>query len=109
MAFSETYLQQEPSPDQVRGLKGPVVIEFGTPWCGFCRAAQPLFEQVFSGYPAINHFKVEDGKGRRLGRAFGITLWPTLVFMQNGAEVARAVRPNDASELLEKLRRITAT
>jgi thioredoxin 1 len=36
---------------------------------------------------------VEDGPGRALGRAFRVKLWPTLVFLQDGQEVARVVRP----------------
>jgi thioredoxin 1 len=32
-------------------------------------------------YPELRHVKVEDGKGRPLGRSFRVKLWPTLVFM----------------------------
>jgi thioredoxin 1 len=44
--------------------------------------------------------KVEDGPGRKLGRSFGVKLWPTLVFLKDGAIVRRLVRPGDAE--LEK-------
>jgi thioredoxin 1 len=37
----------------------------------------------------VRHVKVEDGSGRRLGRSFGVKLWPTLVFLRDGREVAR--------------------
>jgi len=43
--------------------------------------------------------KVEDGRGRPLGRSFGIKLWPTLVFLRDGQERARVVRPDRTDEI----------
>jgi thioredoxin 1 len=43
--------------------------------------------------------KIEDGPGRPLGRSFRIKLWPTLVLLQDGVEVARSVRPDQAAEV----------
>jgi hypothetical protein len=34
-----------------------------------------------------------------LGRSFKIKLWPTLIFLQDGRELARAVRPTSIDEL----------
>jgi thioredoxin 1 len=80
-----------------------MVVEFGTDWCGFCRAAQPLIAQAFQGHGAVKHMKIEDGSGRPLGRSFRVKLWPTLVFMLGGKEVARLVRPGDVSEIRDAL------
>ena len=54
----------------------------------------------------MRHIKVEDGSGRPLGRSFRIKLWPTLVFLRDGKEVARLVRPTDADEIEKALRQI---
>jgi thioredoxin 1 len=43
--------------------------------------------------------KVEDGPGRRLGRSFSVKLWPTLIFMRDGQEIARLVRPDDVESI----------
>jgi len=40
---------------------------------------------------------VEDGPGRPLGRSYRVKLWPTLVFLQDGREVSRLVRPAGAA------------
>ncbi|WP_031762372.1 thioredoxin family protein, partial [Pseudomonas aeruginosa] len=80
---------------------GRTLVEFGTDWCGHCQAAQPLLAEVFSDYPEVGHLKVEDGPGRRLGRSFQVKLWPTFVFLRDGREVARVVRPGSASVLEE--------
>lgn len=93
MPYTARPLSAEPSRDQIDQLAEPTVLEFGTPWCGHCQAAQPLIEQAFKGHPNLVHIKVEDGKGRPLGRSFAVKLWPTLVFLRGGQEVARLVRP----------------
>jgi thioredoxin 1 len=90
---------REPTRAEVDSIDGPLVLEFGTGWCPHCLGAQPLIAGVRSGFPAITHRQVEDGRGRPLGRSFAVKLWPTLVFLNRGQEVARIVRPQDAAEL----------
>lgn len=106
MSFSQTFLETEPTQDQINAMEEPVVIEFGTPWCGFCRAAQPLIAAALADHPDLLHLKIEDGKGHRLGRSFGVKLWPTLIFMREGQEVARVVRPDTEEDIAQKLARI---
>ena len=43
--------------------------------------------------PEVRHIRVEDGKGKRLGRSFGVKLWPTLVLMRDGKILEQLVRP----------------
>ena len=90
-------------------MTGPVVLEFGTDWCGFCRAAAPQIAAYVTQYPGVRHVKVEDGPGRKLGRSFRVKLWPTLIFLQGGKEVARLVRPNDSRSISEALEQIAAS
>jgi thioredoxin 1 len=49
---------------------------------------------------------VEDGPGRALGRSFRVKLWPTLVFLKDGREVDRVVRPQSAEAVAERLARL---
>lgn len=97
------YDVQEPDRGAVDAMAGPVVLEFGADWCGHCQAAQPLIEAALGAHPDVQHLKIADGKGRPLGRSFGVTLWPTLVFLRDGAEVARAVRPTDVRTIADGL------
>ncbi|MGC1330352.1 thioredoxin family protein [Pseudomonas sp.] len=101
------YSENAPDRRAVDELPGATVIEFGTGWCGHCKAAQPLLATVFSQYPAVRHLKVEDGPGRALGRAFRVKLWPTLVFLRDGEEVARLVRPGAVSLIEEAFEQMT--
>jgi thioredoxin 1 len=95
--------ETELSHAQIEQLSGPVVLEFGTTWCGHCQAAQPLIVRAFASHPQIRHIKIEDGKGKRLGRLFAVKLWPTLIFLRNGKEVKRLVRPQSAELIAEAL------
>ena len=91
---------------EVDALSGPAVLEFGTSWCGYCQAARPLISSALSAFPQVRHLKFEDGKGRPLGRSFRVKLWPTLIFLQDGAEVARVVRPTSQNEIDQALAQI---
>ncbi|MEW5890451.1 MAG: thioredoxin family protein [Pseudomonadota bacterium] len=103
MAMTTAFEQTEPTRAEVDALKGATVLEFGAPWCGYCRAAQPLIAAAFASHPRVHHVKIEDGSGRPLGRSFGVKLWPTLVFLRDGQEVARLVRPADAEAIAQAL------
>ena len=87
-------------------LPGPTLVEFGSPWCGYCRRAQPLIAEAMAGHPEVRHLKIADASGRRLGRSFGVKLWPTLVFLADGRELARLIRPADAGSIAEALAKI---
>ena len=100
------YAAAEPRRAEVEALPGATVLEFGSPWCGYCRRAQPLIAQAFVEHAGVRHIKVADASGRRLGRSFGVKLWPTLVFLKEGRELARVVRPAGLGEISEALARI---
>jgi thioredoxin 1 len=101
MAYQSTYTPETMSRAEADALPGAAVIEFGTNWCGFCQGAQALVARAFEGRDEVRHVKVEDGSGRPLGRSYRVKLWPTLVFLKNGVEVARVVRPRGAAELAQ--------
>jgi thioredoxin 1 len=88
--------EQTPSREDVDRMPGLVVLEFGTDWCGICRAAAPRIAEQLQKYPQIRHVKVEDGPGRPLGRSFHVKLWPSLVFLKDGKVVSQHPRPTNA-------------
>ena len=99
MSYTRSYATTEPSRVEVDALAGVTVLEFGAPWCGHCIAAPPLLEAARARHPDVRHLKIEDGRGRPLGRSFRIKLWPTLVLLRDGEEQARVVRPVQADDL----------
>jgi len=106
MTMTEQYAAHEPARAEIDAFRGPALIEFGAPWCGYCLRAQPHLARALQAYPGVRHVKIEDGSGRPLGRSFRVRLWPTLVFLRDGAEVARLVRPDGAEAIEKALRQI---
>jgi thioredoxin 1 len=96
--MSVDYLAVEaaPSREEVDRMTGLVLLEFGTDWCGFCRATAPHVKTLLRQHPEIRHVKVEDGPGRSLGRSFRVKLWPNLVFLRDGKVVRQLARPTAA-------------
>lgn len=94
---------EAPSRADLEAMPGLTLLEFGTDWCGHCRAAQAGVAEVLAGQTQWHHVKVEDGRGRALGRSFAVKLWPTLVLLQSGQEVARVVRPTSAAQITAAL------
>ena len=92
-------MTQEPSRTEIDRSTGAVVLEFGASWCSICNAARPTIDRALRDYPGVEHVWIEDGKGKQLGRSFGVKLWPTLVFLRDGKEVHRVVRPKDEQAL----------
>ena len=91
------YLDPGPTRAEVDALAGPVLLEFGRATCGHCRRAQPLVAAALAAHPRVQHLKIADASGRPLGRSFEVKLWPTLVLLADGREVARLVRPREAA------------
>ena len=106
--MSTPYTPETTDRAAVDRLPGPTVVEFGTNWCGFCQRAEPLIDEAFEAHTGVKRIRVEDGSGRALGRTFRVRLWPTLVFMRDGKELARVVRPTSADEISRAIGQIVA-
>ena len=107
------YSSDEPARADVDAMAGDTVLEFGANWCGICQAARQSIGDALSahaaGAPPLRHLRIEDGRGQPLGRSFGIKLWPTLVMLRDGREVARVVRPGSTRVITEALGRLSAS
>lgn len=102
-----TYRPEQHSRADLDATDGPAVVVFGTDWCGYCRAAERYIGPALAEHPDLPVHAVEDGKGRPLGRSYGVKLWPTLVFLRDGEEVARVVRPTGRAEIDDALAQVT--
>ena len=54
------YAAIEPARAEIDLLEGPAVVEFGSPWCGYCRAAQPLLASALADHLRVRHIKIAD-------------------------------------------------
>jgi thioredoxin 1 len=96
------YTDDAPERAALDATVGSMVVEFGSNGCSICQATQPLISEAMRSKP-LPHLRIQDGRGRRLGRSYGITLWPTLVLLRDGREVGRLVRPGSATDITAAL------
>ncbi|PJK00444.1 thiol reductase thioredoxin [Lysobacteraceae bacterium NML91-0213] len=102
--MTQDYLPETLTRADADALPGVTVLDFGTGWCGHCQMAMPLVDAAIrAGDGAVRHVRIEDGRGRPLGRSYRVKLWPTLVVLRDGSEVARVVRPQARGEVEQAL------
>lgn len=99
----QRYSEKEPTRAEIDTTRGPLLLEFGSNTCGICSYTQPLLAEALTGRESVPHIRVEDGRGKPLGRSFRVKLWPTLIFMRDGKEVVRLVRPDSATAIRQAL------
>ena len=101
-----SYTVAAPTRSDIDATPGALLLQFGVDWCGHCQAAEPAIAQAMQAHPQLAHLRIEDGAGRALGRSFKVKLWPTLVLMHQGQELARLVRPTQVAQVQEFLRHL---
>lgn len=106
IGFSPDYAEEAFTFEQIGEMLGEALLEFGAPWCGHCQAASSAIKEVLTEHPGLHHIKIYDGKGKPLGRAFKVKLWPTLILLKDGNEVARLVRPISSDEVRQFMSKI---
>lgn len=107
--MTQDYQAETIDAQQTERLPGLILLDFGTNWCGYCLAARPLVDAALAGTDGIQHLRIEDGKGRPLGRALRVKLWPTLILLRDGQEAARLVRPQNQAEIENLLRSVAGS
>lgn len=106
IGFNPTYSESNPSVEDISSLSGYAFLEFGAPWCGHCVAAASAIEHALTPLQ-LPHIKAYDGKGLPLGRAYKIKLWPTLILLKDGIELARVIRPTSVTDINELQQLVT--
>ena len=61
-----------------------VVVKFGAPWCGPCKALAPLLDQVAQQYPNVSFVEVNVDESPMLAAQFSVRSLPTLMAWKDG-------------------------
>jgi len=76
----------------VLDAKGPVLVDFSSAGCRYCRKLEPVVHSVadrYAGRVTVVYVSVADVP--ELGRQYGISAYPTLILFNNGRQWADPV------------------
>lgn len=93
---------------EVEKAPGTVLLDFGAPWCGYCKMLEPELTELAEEWAAagkeLTIGRIDVDEQPELANRFGVQGIPLLVVYRDGLEVDRAAgfRPKDAiAEMLE--------
>ena len=86
--------KQLKTPEEFENIikKGVALVDFSAPWCGPCRAQEPIIRELsiqFNGKITIAEMNID--QNQQTAAKLGIQSIPTLTLFKNGLEIQRFV------------------
>ena len=88
---------------EVVRAQGKVLLDFWAPWCGPCRMIAPTLEEIAGERPDIRVGKVNVDENPELAKKFRIISIPTLIVLEKGQVLDKAIGAQPKEEILELL------
>lgn len=72
--------------------KMPVLVDFFAEWCGPCKLAAPILEELSKDYAGkVEIAKLDVDESNKTAGSFGVMSIPTIIMFKDGKEVERKV------------------
>lgn len=69
----------------------PVLVDFYAEWCGPCKMAAPILDELSVSQQAVKIIKMDVDENPETPRKYGVMSIPTVVVFKGGEEVNRKV------------------
>lgn len=85
--FTDSNFEEEVSKSDL-----PVLVDFWAPWCGPCKMAGPVIDELAEEYKGkVKIGKLNVDENQEQAQKIGVMSIPTVVLFKNGEEVERKI------------------